>query len=84
PVTLATPTLMQMSISLVARTDHDVEGIATRATPNLLDPDHPNNSPLGNRGLIPLPSATDPALQGQRIYRYITFQVDFRNLGVGL
>lgn len=80
------PTLMQMSISLVARTDRDVEGIATQRTPNLIDLDPPysiSNNPLGNRASIPLPSATDPALQGQRIYRYITFQVDFRNLGVG-
>jgi prepilin-type N-terminal cleavage/methylation domain-containing protein len=84
PVVAAQPRLMQMSISLVARTDRDVEGIATRATPNLIDPDHPNNSPLGNRASIPLPSTTDLALGGQRIYRYVTFQVDFRNLGVGL
>jgi hypothetical protein len=76
-----------MSISLVARTDRDVEGISTARTPELTE-----------AGLNPLPWATcctrdnnplgdhpgvDLALQSPRIYRYITFQVDFRNLGVG-
>ena len=28
-------------------------------------------------------TTTDPALQGAQIYRYITFSVDFRNMGVG-
>jgi len=76
-------TLLQISISLVARTDRDVEGIATAATPQLIDPAIPNNNTIGNHPSVPLPSATDPALQGARIYRYTTFLVDFRNLGVG-
>jgi len=75
--------LLQMSISLVVRTDRDVEGIATAATPQLIDPAIPNNNTIGNHPSVPLPSATDPALQGARIYRYTTFLVDFRNLGVG-
>jgi hypothetical protein len=32
---------------------------------------------------VSLPSVTDPALMGSKIYRYVTFQVDFRNIGVG-
>jgi prepilin-type N-terminal cleavage/methylation domain-containing protein len=75
--------LLQISISLVARTDRDVEGIATAVTPTLTDPVNPNNNMLGDHAQVTLPSATDPALQGSRIYRYTTFQVDFRNLGVG-
>jgi prepilin-type N-terminal cleavage/methylation domain-containing protein len=75
--------LLQMSISLVARTDRDVEGIATAATPDLIDPAIPNNNTLGNHASVALPSATDPALGGSRIYRFTTFVVDLRNLGVG-
>jgi prepilin-type N-terminal cleavage/methylation domain-containing protein len=89
---------LQMSISLVARTDRDVEGISTSQTPELtevavnprplpLPPWTRDNNPIGDRPSVNLPAAppwlADPALQGARIYRYITFQVDFRNLGVG-
>jgi hypothetical protein len=82
--TLVTPDgLLQISISLVARTDRNVEGIATSSTPALIDPVRPANNTLGDHPAVALPSATDPALQGARIYRYTTFQVDFRNLGVG-
>jgi prepilin-type N-terminal cleavage/methylation domain-containing protein len=76
--------LLQASISLVARTDREIEGISTRETPDLTDAAHPNNNALGDHAKIVLgPTVTDPALQGNRIYRYATFQVDFRNLGVG-
>jgi len=75
--------LLQMSISLVARTDRPVEGIATGATPNLTDATAPNNNTLGNHASVALPAAGDPALTGSRIYRFTTFTVDLRNLGVG-
>jgi hypothetical protein len=75
--------LLQMSISLVARTDRAVEGIATAATPQLIDPVIPNNNTIGNHASVPLPAAADPALGGAHIYRYTTFTVDLRNLGVG-
>jgi len=79
---------LQISISLVARTDRDVEGVATSATPDLIvattaGKDTTNANSIGNRASEPLPSATDEALKGSRIYRYITFQVDFRNIGIG-
>ena len=83
PLALPSDGLLQISISLVARTDRDVEGIATAATPQLIDPVIPNNNTFGDHPSVRLPSATDPALQGSRIYRYTTFLVDFRNLGVG-
>jgi prepilin-type N-terminal cleavage/methylation domain-containing protein len=67
---------IQMSISLVARTDRDIEGISTAATPPLV------GTSLGDHPSVPLPAADD-ALKGSRIYRYTTFQLDFRNLGVG-
>jgi prepilin-type N-terminal cleavage/methylation domain-containing protein len=81
PPSLVAP--IQVSISLVARTDRDVEGIATAATPDLIEPNNPSNNSRGNRPSVALPSPDDPALQGSRIYRYTTFQVDLRNLGVG-
>ena len=82
PAAALTPAI-QMTISLVSRTDRDVEGIATAATPELRVAANVTNNTLGDRASEPLPSATDPALQGNRIYRYTTFGVDFRNLAVG-
>jgi prepilin-type N-terminal cleavage/methylation domain-containing protein len=80
---------VQMMITLVARTDRDVEGIATAATPELTGAASGaplNNNSLGDRPSTVLPVAQpwpDPLLPGNKIYRYTTFQVDFRNLGVG-
>ena len=71
-------------------TDRNVEGIATAATPDLIGPPAPapvnaaNNS-IGDRPSTALPVVPpDPLLPGQRIYRWTTLQVDFRNLGVGV
>jgi prepilin-type N-terminal cleavage/methylation domain-containing protein len=80
---------VQMMITLVARTDRDVEGISTTATPDLTGAalGMPlNNNSLGDRPSTVLPLTQpwpDPLLPGNKIYRYTTFQVDFRNLGVG-
>ena len=73
---------IQVSISLVARTERDVEGIASPSTPSLTVAGNDANNTVGDRAAIALPSAL-PALAGNRIYRYTTFQVDLRNLGVG-
>jgi len=73
---------IQISISLVARTERDVEGIASSSTPNLTVAGSEDHNPIGDRGPIPLPS-TLPALSGHRIFRHATFQLDLRNLGVG-
>lgn len=73
---------IQISISLVARTERDVEGIASASTPSLTVAGNTANNTIGDRAAIALPSAL-PALVGNRIYRYTTFQVDLRNLGVG-
>ena len=72
-----------MAISIVARTDKDVEGISTVNSPNLQGA-IANNNNTGDRTTFALPSATDPLYQGKRIYRYITFGVELRDLGVGL
>jgi prepilin-type N-terminal cleavage/methylation domain-containing protein len=73
---------IQVSISLVARTERDVEGIASTSTPNLTAAGNENYNTIGDHGPVALPS-TLPTLTGNRIYRYTTFQVDLRNLGVG-
>jgi prepilin-type N-terminal cleavage/methylation domain-containing protein len=75
-------TPLQVSISLVARTERDVEGIATAATPTLTSSANPSNNTLGDRAAVALPSSL-PELSGNRIFRYTTFQVDLRNIGVG-
>jgi prepilin-type N-terminal cleavage/methylation domain-containing protein len=74
---------LEVSISLVVRTDRDIEGIATAATPQLTDAASPDNNTLGNHAAVTLPTSGDPVLDGQRVFRYTTFQIDFRNLGVG-
>ena len=77
-------TPLDMTISLVARTNRDVEGVYTIATPNLVgSPGGTTNNTLGDHPSVTLPSTTDATLMGLRIYRYITFQVDLRNVGVG-
>lgn len=72
-----------MSISVVARTTDEVEGIASASTPELTETANTDHNAIGDRAAVTLPSATDPALAGNHIYRYTTFAVDLRNLGVG-
>ncbi len=90
PPALSNTALLGMTISLVAHTDRNVEGIATAATPNLIGPpvsgpQNPSNNALGDRPSIALPAVpADPLLPGQRIYRWTSSQIDFRNLGVGV
>jgi prepilin-type N-terminal cleavage/methylation domain-containing protein len=78
------PPPLMMTMTLVARTTTDVEGVFSSFTPQLVDPSNPSNNPIGDRDAVALPSATDPMLGGYRIYRFVTYQVDLRNLGVGL
>jgi prepilin-type N-terminal cleavage/methylation domain-containing protein len=73
---------IQLSVSLVARTERDVEGLASASTPSLTVAGNEDHNTIGDRGPIALPSAL-PALAGNRLYRVATFQIDLRNLGVG-
>ncbi|HWU91037.1 MAG TPA: prepilin-type N-terminal cleavage/methylation domain-containing protein [Kofleriaceae bacterium] len=75
-------TPIQISISLVARTERDVEGIASSSTPSLTVADNTRNNTIGDRAAVALPS-TSSDLSGNRVFRYTTFQVDLRNMGVG-
>jgi len=74
---------LAVSLSLVARTERDVEGVYSSITPLLTVSGNTANNILGDRPQVSLPSTTDSRLMGNRIYRYITFRVDMRNLGVG-
>ena len=74
---------LQITITLVARTERDVEGIASTATPALTVAGNGDNNEIGDRPSIDLTTTIDPALVGSRIYRYITFTVDLRNMGIG-
>ncbi|MDX2092117.1 MAG: prepilin-type N-terminal cleavage/methylation domain-containing protein [Kofleriaceae bacterium] len=74
---------LMISISIVARTPSNVEGVFTAQTPNLTVASNPDNNNIGDRASVALPSGTDPLLAGYRIYRHITFQADLRNMGVG-
>jgi prepilin-type N-terminal cleavage/methylation domain-containing protein len=74
---------LQMSISVVARTAENVEGVFTASSPTLTVSGNTTSNTVGDRASFTLPSATDAAYQGFRVYRYITFGVDLRNMGVG-
>ena len=72
-----------LAITIVARTTDNVEGIASSSTPMLTEVGNEDHNDVGDRAAVSLPSATDPALTGHRVYRYTTFAADLRNLGVG-
>jgi len=84
---------LQISISLVARTDTEASGVFTRYTPNLADPASPAppgtpganaaHNMIGDHGWVDTTTTANTALTGKRLYRYLRFQVDLRNLGVG-
>ncbi len=74
---------LQMSISVVARTDRDVESLGTAFTPTLTVTGNTSNNIIGNHAAVNLATTVDPTLTGNRILRYTTFRVDFRNLGIG-
>jgi hypothetical protein len=74
-------TPLMMTISLVNRTDANVEGVSSSQTPNLTVSGNTTNNTLGDRAPVLLPSTG--LLAGNRIYRYLTFQVDLRNMGIG-
>jgi prepilin-type N-terminal cleavage/methylation domain-containing protein len=75
--------MLQVGVSLVARTLQDREGVSTAFTPALGDPPNLDNNMVGNRAAVDLSLTSDPHLLGNRLYRHSTFYVDLRNIGVG-
>jgi Tfp pilus assembly protein PilW len=77
-------TPLAVTVSVVARTAESVEGVSTANSPNLTDATNTDNNNVGDQASFSLPSATLDAYKGNHVYRYITFQVNLRNMGVGL
>jgi prepilin-type N-terminal cleavage/methylation domain-containing protein len=69
--------ITRLTVSVSARTDRSVDGIASAATPAFIDLGLPNNNNLGDRPSVNL-------VNGDRVYRYSTNRVDMRNTGAGL
>lgn len=69
--------LTRLSISLLARTDRTVDGVATAATPSFIQGSLTDYNQLGDRASVVL----NPA---DRVYRYTTNRIDMRNTGAGL
>ena len=85
PTGINTPIEIRLSFS--ARTNRTVDGVATAATPALIDITNVGNNTIGDNPsvqLLGVPDASRPAaLAGDHIYRFATIDVDMRNLGVG-
>ena len=78
--------VLQVRMSLIARTVAEVEGAGTRTTPSLLgDPSKPDNNPVGDRPAVDLSTITNTSspYYGNYSYRMVTTVVDLRNLGIG-
>ena len=79
---------IEVTMSLEVRTIHDLDVVATGATPSFVeagqDVDH---NRIGDWASVPLAGVPDGArpeqYRGNRIYRWSTSRLDVRNLGVG-
>ncbi|MEZ4360877.1 MAG: prepilin-type N-terminal cleavage/methylation domain-containing protein [Kofleriaceae bacterium] len=73
----AAAAVTRLTVSLSARTDRSVDGVASAATPSFLGAGDPDYNDLGDHPSVALPN-------GDRIYRYSTSRLDMRNTGAGL
>ena len=69
--------ITRLTLSVSARTDRTVDGVATATTPAFIDAARPQYNNLGDRPSVVL----DPS---DRVYRYTSNRIDLRNAGVGL
>ena len=87
PNATAINTPIEVRLSFSARTNRTVDGVATAATPALIDITNVSNNTIGDNPsvqLLGVPDGSRPAtLTGDHIYRFATIDVDLRNLGVG-
>jgi hypothetical protein len=78
---------VEVAISVVVRTTRELTGTVSDKTPELTVAGNPDNNPIGDRASVQLEGIPDalrpPALRGDHSYRWHTFRVDLRNLGVG-
>jgi prepilin-type N-terminal cleavage/methylation domain-containing protein len=78
---------VELTLSVVVRTHRSQQGVVSERTPRLTDPDAVDHNPVGDRDAIELAGVADADRaeehRGDHIYRWTTFRVDLRNLGVG-
>ena len=85
-----TAKLVEVSLSLVVRTNRDLNAVPTSRTPGLSGNDagvSEHNNRFGNSPSFDL-AGTNPTsrplhLQGTHIYRWASVRIDLRNMGVG-
>lgn len=79
--------LMEVRVSLAARTTRRLDTVGASLTPGFIDAARPDNNDLGNRGPVTLAGVADGSrpeeLRGDHLYRYATVGSDTRNLAVG-
>jgi hypothetical protein len=87
--TLAEPALtpIQMTVSVVVRTTRPMQGVVSARTPTLTDTANLDNNDVGDRDSVLLEGVADADRaeehRGNHVYRWTTFRLDLRNLGVG-
>ena len=78
---------IELTLSVVVRTHRTQQGVVSERTPRLTDPDAIDHNPVGDRDAIELAGVADADRaeehRGDHIYRWTSFRVDLRNLGVG-
>jgi hypothetical protein len=72
---------------VVVRTNQTMQGVVSERTPSLTDADNPDNNPVGDRDSVTLAGVADldraEEHRGNHVYRWSTFRIDLRNMGVG-
>lgn len=78
---------VELTLSVVVRTHRSQQGVVSERTPRLTDPDDVDHNPVGDRDAVVLAGVPDADRaeehRGDHIYRWTTFRLDLRNLGVG-
>jgi prepilin-type N-terminal cleavage/methylation domain-containing protein len=82
----ATAFLLSASVTLVAKTTKEVNGVLLGQSPDVLEPDAGlTSNRVGDRAGTTLPVTDNASMYyGDFVYRSYTSTVDLRNLGVGL
>lgn len=85
-LTPAANQLLTASVTLVAKTTKEVNGIALAQSPDVFEADAgASNNRVGDRAGTPLPVTDNTSMYyGDFVYRSYTSTVDLRNMGVGL
>lgn len=78
---------IQLTVSVVVRSPQRIEGVTSDRTPSLTVAGNTDHNEVGDRAAVQLAGVADSSrpdeLRGDHVYRWTTFRVDLRNLGVG-